>query len=56
MNRRNLIISLLNESHEPVMTWKASGAFPVKIEGAGLKSTGNEVAIANFERHRGLHS
>lgn len=55
VERRDLVISLLNESHEPVMTWKASGAFPVKIKGAGLKSTGNEVAIESIEiAHEGL--
>lgn len=53
--RRDLIISLLNENHEPVMTWKAVGAFPVKIEGPGLKATGNEVAIESMEvAHEGL--
>ena len=55
VERRDLVISLLNESHEPVMTWKATSAFPVKIEGAGLKSTGNEVAIESIEvAHEGL--
>lgn len=55
VERRDLVISLLNENHEPVMTWKATGAFPVKIEGAGLKSTGNEVAIESIEvAHEGL--
>ena len=53
--RRDLIISLLNENHEPVMTWKAVNAFPVKIEGPGLKATGNEVAIESIEvAHEGL--
>ena len=53
--RRDLVISLLNENHEPVMTWKAHNAFPVKIEGPGLKATGNEVAIESMEiAHEGL--
>jgi len=55
VERRDLIISLLNENHEPVMTWKAANAFPVKIEGPGLKATGNEVAIESIEiAHEGL--
>jgi phage tail-like protein len=55
VERRDLIISLLNESHEPVMTWKAVNAFPVKVEGPGLKATGNEVAIESIEvAHEGL--
>ena len=49
VERKDIIISLLNEAHEPVMTWKALNAFPVKIEGPGLKSTGNEVAIESIE-------
>ncbi len=54
-DRRDLIISLLNENHEPVITWKAVNAFPVKIEGPGLKATGNEVAIESLEvAHEGL--
>ncbi|HKJ66751.1 MAG TPA: phage tail protein, partial [bacterium] len=48
-------ISLLNENHEPVMSWKVSNAFPVKIEGPGLNSTGNEAAIETLEiAHEGL--
>lgn len=55
VERRDLVISLLNENHEPVMTWKAVSAFPVKIEGPGLKATGNEVAIESIEiAHEGL--
>ena len=55
VERKDLIISLLNENHEPVMTWKAVNAFPVKIEGPGLKSTGNEVAIESIEvAHEGV--
>lgn len=53
--RRDVTVSLLNEKHEPVMVWKARNAFPVKIEGPGLKSTGNEVAIESLEiAHEGL--
>ena len=33
VERRDLIISLLNEEHEPVMVWKVHNAFPVKVEG-----------------------
>lgn len=55
MKRRDIIISLLNEDHAPVMTWTAVNAWPVKIDGPGLKSTGNEVAIESIElAHEGL--
>jgi len=55
VERRDITISLLNEEHEPVMTWKAVNAFPVKVEGPALKATGNEVAIESVElAHEGL--
>ncbi len=55
VERRDVTISLLNEDHAPVMTWKAVNCFPVKIEGPGLKATGNEVAIETLElAHEGL--
>jgi phage tail-like protein len=55
VKRRDLIISLLNENHDPVMVWKAHNAFPVKVEGPQLKATGNEVAIESIEiAHEGL--
>ena len=53
--RRDITISLLNEAHAPVMVWKVRNAFPVKLEGPSLKSTGNEVAIESLEiAHEGL--
>jgi len=55
VQRRDITISLLNEKHEPVMVWKAHNAFPVKVDGPGLKSTGNEVAIESIElAHEGV--
>lgn len=53
--RRDLVISLLNEEHQPVMVWKVHNAFPVKVEGPSLKASGNEVAIESIEiAHEGL--
>lgn len=55
VDRKDITISLLNEKHEPVMTWKVIRAFPVKLEGPALKATGNEVAIESLEiAHEGL--
>ncbi len=55
VERRDLTISLLNENHEPVMVWKAHNCFPVKVEGPGLKASGNEVAIESIEvAHEGV--
>jgi len=55
VERRDLVISLLNEEHAPVMVWKVHNAFPVKVEGPQLKATGNEIAIESIElAHEGL--
>jgi phage tail-like protein len=55
VERRDLVISLLNENHAPVMVWKVHNAFPVKVEGPQLKASGNEVAIETIEMaHEGL--
>ena len=55
VERRDLVISLLNEQHQPVMTWKVQNAFPVKLEGPQLKASANEVAIESIElAHEGL--
>ena len=45
VERRDVIISLLNEQHDPVMRWKISNAWPVKLEGPTLNATDNTVAI-----------
>jgi len=47
--RRDVTVSLLNEERKPVMTWKIKEAWPVKLEGPGLKSTGTDVAIESVE-------
>jgi phage tail-like protein len=56
IERRDLSISLLNEKHEPVFTWKIKNAFPVKVQASDLKADGNEVAIETLElAHEGLN-
>ena len=55
IERRDLTITLLNEEHEPVVSWKVKNAFPSKVEGPSLNSTGNEVAVESIElTHEGL--
>jgi phage tail-like protein len=55
IERRDIIISLLNESHQPVVVWKVKNAWPVKVQSPDLKSDGNEVAIESIElAHEGL--
>lgn len=55
IERRNITIQLLNEEHEPVVTWKVKNAWPTKVQSTDLKSDGNEVAIETMEIvHEGL--
>ena len=55
IERRDITISLLNESHEPVLVWKVKNAWPTKITPTDLKADGNEVAIESLElAHEGL--
>jgi len=55
ITRRDLTISLLNEDHAPIATWKVKDAWPCKVDGPALKSTGNEVAVESIELcHEGL--
>lgn len=55
IERRDLTIKLLNETHEPVVTWAVKNAWPVKVQSTDLKSDGNEVAIETLEiAHEGL--
>lgn len=55
VERRDLVISLLNENHEPVVVWKVKNAWPSKVTATDLKADGNEVAIETMELvHEGL--
>lgn len=53
--RTDLIISLLNEEHAPIMVWTVKNAWPSKIQSTDLKADANEVAIESMELvHEGL--
>lgn len=55
VERRDIVISLLNENHEPLIVCKVRNAWPVKITSPELKADGNEVAIECIElAHEGL--
>lgn len=55
VERRDIIISLLNENHEPVMTWKVVNAWPTKLTSPDLKASANEAAIETLEiAHEGI--
>lgn len=55
IERRDLTISLLNESHEPVVVWKVKNTWVTKVTSTDLKADGNETAIETVEiAHEGL--
>lgn len=55
VERRDITISLLNESHQPVVVWKIKKAWPTKVTSTDLNSSGNETAIETLVlTHEGL--
>ena len=48
-DRMDIIVELLDETGETVMTWNIYRAFPIKFTGTDLKSDANEVAIESIE-------
>jgi phage tail-like protein len=55
VERRDIIISLLDEQLNPVVVWKIKNAWPTKITSPDLKADGNDVAIETLElAHEGL--
>ncbi len=55
IERRDITISLLNESHDPVVVWKVKNAWPTKVTSTDLNASGNESAIETLVlAHEGL--
>jgi phage tail-like protein len=55
VERRDITISLLDETLAPVVVWKVKNAWPTKITPTDLKADGNDVAIEQLElAHEGL--
>lgn len=55
VERRDLMISLLNEEHEPTVVWKVRRAWPVRLTGPTLDATGRKPAMETLElAHEGL--
>ena len=53
--RRSVTIKLLNENHEPIITWILENAWPSKVQSTDLKADANEVSIETMELvHEGL--
>ncbi|HEU4553917.1 MAG TPA: phage tail protein [Chitinophaga sp.] len=55
VERRDLVITLLNDEGAPVFVWSVAQAWPVKCEGPGLKASGNDIAIESVDlAHEGI--
>ncbi len=55
VQREDILISLLDETHAPVMQWQVREAWPTKITSPDMKASGNEVAVETIEIvHEGI--
>jgi phage tail-like protein len=53
--RRDVTVSLLNASHEPVVVWRLSAAFPSELAYGPLDAHGNDLATETLTLvHQGL--
>jgi len=53
--RRDVTIMLLDEEHNPIITWSLHNAWPSKVQSTNLKADANEVAIESMDLvHEGL--
>lgn len=46
--RRDLVVKLLNENHEPTMVWRLQNAFPVALDWSALDAQGGGVLIESL--------
>ena len=49
VEKRDITISLLNENHEPTVSWIVRDAFPKKLNAPSFNASTNEVAIESLE-------
>lgn len=55
VERRDVVISLLNENHEPVVVWKLRNSFPVKLDYSPLDAKCSSIVIESLTlAHEGL--
>lgn len=53
--RRDIIVKLLNDEHNPVMVWKIRNAWATKLTAPDMKASANEAAIESLEiAHEGV--
>lgn len=48
VERRDIIVSLLDESHRLTMVWKLRDAWPAQMSATDLKASANEIAIESL--------
>ena len=49
IDKKNVFISLLDESGDPVIRWTVANAFPTKLDAPTLDANSNDVAIESME-------
>lgn len=49
VEKRDITISLLNENHEPQVSWKVKEAFPVKVKWDNLEASDSSVFLEYLE-------
>ena len=55
VERRDIVVQLLNHDHTPIVTWKIRNAFPVRYSGPVLSASASDVAMEELElAHDGL--
>ena len=55
VERRDVVISLLNEAHEPIAIWKVRNAWPCKYEVGTFNASSSDVLIESLElAHEGF--
>jgi len=47
--KKDITVSLMDESDSPVVSWKITNAFPKKMEAPTFDATSNDVAIESLE-------
>lgn len=53
--RRAVTIKMLDENHNPIITWVLENAWTTKVQSTDLKADANEIAIETMEMvHEGL--
>jgi phage tail-like protein len=49
VDKKDIIVHLLDEAGSPVVSWKCVDAFPTKLTGPSFNANSNEVAIESME-------